>query len=473
MKKTILSCAVLCAVAVIAAPKFIAPKVEQTTLDIVNKINDMPFYKAEIVSSSSDYLSSSTDIKLAFDFAKFAPGASNDVALDNMSIELRLDVNHAPILSSGASLMNFHIALKEPKLLQQQTQWQWDKSQPLYQVAGNYSVLGDLSYQDSSPKISYRGDDGTEFDVSAYQGKAETIDGSLTHQGLLPSVSLQSKVMSMSLANISMETRLEQSLSDYFSQDKVAQYYASIDIEQTDVKVPSKGMQLGLEHLAVAVNSALDDTKHLINSDVVYRAKSVKSDDFVAENLELALEINNIDEASYLQFNKLFSNPNFNPDPSLQMAQVMAFLESNLLDLVSPQPELNIVSAKGDFSYGHFAANFNTRLAKVDTLPDNLADMPFWLQHIEANSHIEVAKPLALSMAKLALRGRLSQSPQYKHASEQEVTQAVEEQAAGLIAMLESQGTLVAQGEDYIVDFEFKDRHAKLNGNQMALPLPQ
>lgn len=470
MKKQIFSAALVTAVCVASAPLILASKVEKQTLDIVKSINDLPFYRAEIVNSESGYLASSSEIKLSLDLSEMTKGAPSDVALPDFSLAMVVDVAHGPLLASGTDLMRFDIAVKEPE---QASKFDWDKTKPLYQILGQYNLFGNVSYQDAAPEINYQDDQGMRFYMSAYQGQATTVDGKLTHQGVLPELVFEAPFITLALKNVIMDTRFDQSFADYLNPDKAPEYASKIAIEHSDVNVVEQNFSIELGDLAMAVSSIVDDAKHVINNEITYSLGSVKADDFVANNLEVGLQLNNLDEATFIKLNKLLSGSEFNPEPEQQMASLMTFFQSNLLTFLTQEPELNLTSVKGDFSDGHFEAVLNTKLINIKQLPDNLADMPFWLQHVDANSHIEVAKPLATSIAKLVLHRQMATSGALDNATEDEVNQAVEQQATGFIAMLESQGTLVAANESYIIDFELKENNAKLNGNAIPLPVTQ
>ena len=459
MNKIALSVAAVLVGAIAISPTITSKNIEQDTLDAVAAINEMPFYKAELVSSDFGWLHSSAKIKVGLDFSQLG---STKVMNDELTLNLALDFEHGVVLASGLNLSDFSIKIENQPEVEGLT---WDKSQPLYQLDGAFSLVGNLSYQDKSPKITYKGKDGELLEISQYQGYAETVNGKLKLVGNLPAVTIETPNISMHLKDTSMNTLISSSLSGFFSFDSIPVYDSSIEMASWDITTPDS-FKLNMEQVSMAMSSTLDKQKHLAHGSIAYGIKKVVLDEQTATDLEFVLETNNLDEQSYLKLNKLLSFGAQDLEVAERVQDLYTFVDENLLNILAPEPEFNITSFKGTLPEGSFDANFHAKLEKVEALPEDLTQVPFWLGHLNASSDIKVAKPLLTMFATQVMRKRLANSG----ATAEEVEQAAAEQAPSFIAMLEAQGAIVPEQDFYTLHFKLADKVAMLNGNEIPLP---
>lgn len=464
MKKIAFSGAAIALAAILAAPVIISDQLQQDTEKFIAEVNELSMYKAELISTEQTWLSSDIKLKVGFDLADVFEDES---MTEQFQLLLSLHVDHGPLLASGLNLAEFDLQLENSPMF---ASLQWDQSQALYQLTGEYNLLGDLSYRDRAPEISYVSDDNdVHFHLSPYQGKAETIDGELLHKGVLPELTLTSSMLDIALEQVAMKTHLKQSISSYFNLDELPLYDASVEVADTHIEAKLDGTEIDIKKLAMLMSSELDREKHLARGELVYKLEQLVTDAFEIKDLALVLETNNIDEQSYLNINQFFATQPMTADPDQQFEETLAFLKANLLALLKPEPEFNITMLKGEFNEGHFEAVLNTKLTQVAELPQDLLIPEFWLRHLKADSRIQVAKPLALKIAKLVMRRELTNNGQLAGKSADEVEQLLAQQVPAIFAMLEQQGKVLSQGHDYVVTFEMADKTAKLNG--VALPI--
>lgn len=468
MKKILLSGAAIAVIATLSAPQIISSNIQQQTQKYIDNINALPLYRAEIVESNFGWLTSQAKVKLALDFSEALAGQPNIPDMEPLELLVDLDVKHGPILSSGLNLSEFSVAINGEKY---KDTLSWDSTKALYKLNAKVDAFGSISYVDESPEISYANAEGIELYLEAYKGEAKTVDGVLIHSGVLPSVTVNTQQFSMAIENIVMSTELFQPLGSYFGYDSVPVYNAKVDFENWQILSLNNQPIIDLNNFSLAMKSGLNEEQHTASGEIAYRLESFNAMGYQGEDLELVLEMNNLDEQSYIQLNKLFVSNSVPTDPEKPFEHLLTFLQDNLLAILKPQPELNITSLKGSLPEGKFNAHLNAKIENVTKAPADLKELGFWLGHLNADSKIEIAKPLMSMIASQIIMTQITNHPSMAQATPQEIQQAVEQQVPGFIGMLEAQGTLVADGENYLVNFELENKQAKLNGNAIPLPL--
>ena len=468
MKKVLLSVAAIAAIATLSTPQIISSKLQQQTLEYIENINALPLYKAEIIESDFGWLRSQAKVKLALDFSELLKDQPNTQDLEPLELVVDLDVKHGPILSSGLNLSEFSVAINGEEY---KDTLNWDTSKALYKLNAKVDTFGTLSYVDESPEMSYVNAEGMELYLEPYKGEAKTVDGVLIHSGVLPRLTVNTPQFSMAIENIVMGTELFQPLGSYFSYDSVPVYNAKMEFGDWQVLSTNDQPVVDLKNFSLVMKSALDEDQHIARGELAYRLESFNAMGYKGEDLELAIEINNLDEQSYIQLNKLFATTSMSADPEKPFEPLLAFFQENLLAILKPQPELNITSLKGTLPEGKFNAHLNAKIENVTDAPSDMKALSFWLGHLNADSKVKIAKPLMGVVARQIVLMQISQHPSMANATPQEINQLAEQQAPSFVAMLEAQGTLVADGDNYLVDFELENKQAKLNGNVIPLPL--
>ena len=455
-------------VSAISTPKIISSQLEQQTLDIVKQVNAIPYYKAELLDANFGWLSSEAKVKVGLDFSSLAAQQPELKDLEALEVVFDIDYSHGPLLASGFNLANFNVSLNSDGITENLN---WDKAQPLYQLTAKTDLFGNLSYRDKSPKMSYINSDGLEFMVDAYQGQATSENGQLIHKGVLPLMTFTSPELAMSVTDLVMDTELSQPLTSYFNYDSIPVYSASVMFGNWQFRTANDEPVASLNKLLMTMTSDLDETTRLASGELAYKLNDFAVMGYEGQNLELVMETNNWDEQSYIKLNKMFLMPSEGTDSDTQIDQIISFLQDNLLDILRPNPEFNITSLKGSLPEGDFNANLMAKVENVESTPNTLTDIKFWLSHLNVNSHVEIAKPLFEMVARQIVMSQLVNHPSLADATPEELNQAVEQQTPSFIGMLQAQGTIITKGDIYLLDFELADQQAKLNGNDFPLPL--
>ncbi|MBU2883750.1 YdgA family protein [Psychrosphaera sp. B3R10] len=471
MNKLLVGGAIVAASAVVAAPKIISLNIAETITGLVQNVTEMPIYNAEIKSMDSGWFSTSGVILVTLELDKVMPPSSPDKApMDDIEIELDFNIDHAPVLTSGSKLANIEVNYRAENLKSSVT---WDHAKPLYQIHAQIDLSGDLSYQDKSEKFQFTSDDNIKFDVKSYAGNAHTLDGHLIYTGELPAIDVTSPEVNMTLQQLVFDSVIKGDLASMFNYDQIPQYEMTVSVNQIEVKNETSPDVLTLDHMSILVNSELDDATNLVRSDQIYKLGRFSFGEYFGEEFEIALEVNKLDKNMYMELAKIFSEPAPVEHPEQQVEKMVTFLESNLLTILGPEPEFNITRFKGKLPEGHFNAVLNAKIENVETAPATIKDPNFWLSHVNASSQVQISRPLFTVAVAKFIRGQLVNNPQLADATPEEIDQITVQQTPQYIAMLESQGMIVPNEatDEYTVDFSIAERAAKLNGNDIPLPL--
>ena len=300
MNKNVLAAAVVASSVLLITPKLTSNYIEKNTLNIIDAINAVPLYKAELISSDFGWLSSSAKVKVSLDIPAFE---SVEQTQELFGLDLALNFNHGVLLSSGSNLSDFSITVENKPDI---SGLEWDRSMPLYQVEGSYSLVGNLSFVDQSPQLSFKDELGKVFQLSSYRGQAETVNGQLRHSGNLAKFSIESLFYSVHVNDVEINTLLVQPLQEYFNYDSVPAYESSLEVANWSVKTQDR-FDLNVDNLSMMVASIIDEEKALTHGKIAYGIKQAQLDDYNLSDFELVLETNNLDEESYLKFRKLMA----------------------------------------------------------------------------------------------------------------------------------------------------------------------
>lgn len=471
MNKLLIGGAIVAATAVVAAPKVISINIADAVNGLVQDVAKMPIYNAEIKSMQSGWFSTSGVIEITVELDQVIPQTAPDKPpIEDIKIELDFNIDHAPILMSGTKLANIEVNYRAENLKSNVT---WDHAKPLYQLHAQIALNGDLSYQDKSEKFQFITDDNVKFDVKSYNGNAHTVTGTLMYTGELPSMEIASPEVNMTLNQLVFDSAIKGDLASMFNYNQVPQYEMTVSVNNIEVINEESPEALTLDHMSILVNSELDEATSLARSDQIYKLGRFDFGQYFGEEFEIAVEVNNLDSKMYIELAKIFSEPAPIDKPEQQIEKMAAFFEKNMLTILAPEPEFNIKSLKGKMPEGHFNAVLNAKIENVDTAPVSIKDPSFWLSHANAASQVQISKPLFTVIAAKIIRGQLVNNPQLAEATPEEIDQITAQQTPQYIAMLESQGMIVPNEatDEYTVDFAIANGAAKLNGNDIPLPM--
>jgi len=466
LKKLFIATASLAVMGALITPKFIATQVNHQTSNLVNTINEWPYYQAQLVEYSPGWFGHSGTLRLTVDLAgMFADGQPADV--DSAIIDVQFKTQHGPITTSGLGL--FNVALSVPAQgLRQHINWPTDN--PFYQFDGKLDFEGGLTFADNITAFSYESVENKKIDVGQYSGQAVTKNGILSYRGEIEKVTIDIQDVNAEIQSITINTELPEKLTAYFNQELLHNYSSKINIGHIKLESPNE-QPLALIDLGVDMVSAVAPDTRLGQLDLVYRLKQYDYDGHQGKDIELATQIKNLDEAAFIGLSQLLNDETAASNPELYIENFNLGLKTHLLGLMTSQPEINVTSLRGFFTEGDINAHLNTKLVDVVNLPEDLEDKTFWLEHIKADSELRASKSLTRVITQFLLKNELRKNPNFAEKSNDELSEMAAQQVDGLLSLLESQGTLIGEGQYYRLQFEMHKGEAKLNGQPMPLAI--
>lgn len=471
MNKLLLGGLCVATAAIAVAPKVISSNIAEQTAAMVSKLNEVPLYSAELVEYDAGWLSSDAVIKVTIAMGKILPPTAPDKPpMEDFEMLFELNVDHGPVISSGGHLANLEILYKAENLKQS---LKWNQANPLLQVSAQIALDGAISYQDSSEPFTYTTDNNITIDVAAYNGEAKTVGNSVVHYGTLPLVKVMSQEMQLDFNQLTIDTSIDSDLASMFSYDSVPQYNTTISMN--DLTFQSEDSQdVGtFEHLSIYVDSVVDQTTGLVSLEQIIKLGRFDFGEQYGQEFEVAIEVNNVEEQTYIALNKLFAQPDAALTPEQQMATIGEFFQRNLLATLKPEPEVNITRLVGTLPEGKFNAVLNAKIENVTQAPELISDPAFWLTHLNADSNMQVARPLFELIAEKMLYSQLVNNPQLAGSTPEEIAQIAQQQTPQYVNMLVTQGMIVLNEatDEYTLEFEIAEGVAILNGNNVPLPL--
>ena len=464
MKKALLTVSAIAVATALITPKFIGSHIAERTESIVNSINQLPYYQAQLLNKKSNWFSQSGTLQITLDMAAMLDNGEL-FNRDPVVLDINFDIQSGPIVSSGLALSQFNLEIS-PESLRERLKWQEDA--PFYRVEGQLDFAGGVSYEDELVNFSYQDSDNGRVTFERFEGKAQTVDGVLTYQGASPSISFDLGEHQTKITNLWLEGKLPESILAYLDYNQWYDSYVRMGIEKLEFKSEQR-QDVSLDELSIQAISKNDSETGMGSMELVYALKKFVVAEHRGQNMELALAFNNLDVDSMMSINQLINDQSASSSPEAYLATFNQSLKEHLLALFSKQPEFNITALNGEFPQGKLDAKLQSKLVDVTELPEDLENPAFWLSHVKADSQIQMGKELANLLTRVIMQNRLQQNPDFIRMSPEQQTQVLDQQVVGLLGMLESQGTLMVDGEDYRVDLAFDKGQARVNGQLMPL----
>lgn len=472
MKKTLLS---ICAVSVCAAlvmPKIIAGNVKSNIDTIVEQINNQPGYVASISELHSGWFDSNAKITISFDDI-FGNDLSAEVSeqLEAFAIELVVDVNHGPVLTTGEHALG--LAHYSVKVANEQIKeyLEWDTTSPIYEVSSHVNLFGNISYTDKiQPFTITEKEENIEFNFTGYQGSGVLVNDEWQYVGQSNQMLIKTEngdvVIDTMDVDMTVSASIVEMLSSGFYDSDTTFNIRSISFEDKDKTEDSRVVA---NNLYIKANSKINTEKNTGNIGITYGLDTFTMADFKAENLALAIEINNLSkrfiDAYQENINELSQG-----SPSETEAKLLQFIETHLLSLVKAEPEVNITSLRGTFEQGSFDSEINTSLVGVNAMPDVLADVDFWLSHLLADGQLTGDKAVIEYIAAKIMESQLKKNPQTAEMTSEEIEQIAVQQVPQLLQNFIQQGLLIAKDEQYSTSFVLKNKAFSINDKPIPLP---
>lgn len=469
MKKLVLSACSIAVAAALITPKMVASQVETQLNQIVEEINSAHGYKANISALQSNWFSTTGNIRVTIDIEDFS---AQDVQkeLDDFYLDFEIDAQHGPILTqaeNGFGLVNMSVALKHEKLREYLT---WSNEQPLYGATVFTDIMGNTSYKDAIEAFTVSDDEqAINVKFEGYQGKGIFNNNTLSYEGKSKPTSFSVDQVDMFIGEIDVNMVATASFTEML-QTGLYDSESKMTVETFTFNDKAKDVGGKLDKIYFEALSKVNDEKQAANITVTYGVGSIEADQFKAQDVELALEINNISKAfvtAYQDNAQMFSQGS---EAEIQ-ANIMKFAQENLLSLLAAEPQINITSLRATLEDGAFESHLNTSLNGITQLPDIAQDPMFWLPHVLANGEIKGSKAVIERFAALAMESQIRSNPQAANMSEEQIKQIAAQQVPQILQTFVQQGFIIENEAGYQTNFNFKDKALTVNNNPIPLPI--
>nr|WP_277603568.1 DUF945 family protein [Bowmanella dokdonensis] len=456
------------AVALLVTPKLIGLQVSQTLESKIAEFDALPGYSLSLTNLQSGWFTSQAQLAISLDLSASVPAEAVE-APPELSSVVDLSIQHGPVLRSGLGVLGqlaWTVKVAGEGL---RDKLNWQDGVPFYQIDGVTSLNGHSRYADSI--VAFTGqDEAVEFRFDGMQGQGNWTDGIFSYQATAPELAMLAEAVTLSTTGLSLQMNAEADMATPLS-GGLYDSTANLVADSLVIENQQEGQRTELTGLAMHLQSKLDEASDTGNMQLEYKLASVQSEGFTGQDLQLALQFNNL-SLDFIKAYQAFSKTALeSTDPERYQAELVSFMQNNLLMLLSENPELNIASLSGTVTEGSFKGYLNSKLLDVTSLPQPLNDNRFWLNHLNAESELELDKGVALWLARQQVFSELQQNVPPEEWDEAQMQQVAEQQAPMLLANFVQQGLLMETPSGYKARFNLTDGQAVLNGNPMPLPI--
>ncbi|GGD58226.1 YdgA family protein [Lacimicrobium alkaliphilum] len=469
MKKGLLAGAIVVVATLAISPKYIGTEVEKSLQHNVSQINQMPGYELEITELEQSWFNTRSVIKVKMDF----PGMEQTQAQHSAvapEFEVNLNVNHGPLLLSNLGVVgvaDWTATIDGQKLREHLT---WPEELPFYRIQGVTGLTGNSSYQDSfSAFTGNQNEQLSSLNFSGYTGSGEITGGEIRYHGLADSLSLQSKELNLDSKELAITLQAEANFAimlrgEFYNSD------ALLSLEKLNITQNASDQLIGLNGLKFRAKSHVNDQDKTGDLLLDYRLAGLNMPEFNASDLQLAMQVSQVDTDFLKKYQNFVRTLNATDAEEVNQA-TQKFMLDNLLMLLKPEPELNITSLKGTLPQGDFNGHLNSKLVNIDSLPENIADTGFWIQHTLADAQLQIDEEVAEFLAARQMLSQLETTVPPQQWDDTKMQQLAQKQAPLILENLAKQGLLKKTEGGYQAIFSLKDGEAILNGRPVPLPL--
>lgn len=430
-------------------PKFIAPKFQEQVITLVDKINKTPGYTANIESTESSWFGSKYVIAFGLDLGMYEGIRQNE----SNEVELVLDAQYGPILFAGQGLVGLYEAKLQVLGDEQRDLLTWDEAAPLYQLSAVGGFDSSIKIEDTIPAFSTAQE---ELTFSGYKGEGEITSDTFSYEGLLAQVNRDDPYQPVKMENITLSMQLEAGIETMLE----GGFYNGNTKFSIDSLVVGK--DITASDLSVLIEIALDDETQLGAMKIGYLAKEFAYNEYQVSDLTLMTELTKFSNQffiDYTSFDGSLVDKNLSPEELL--AEQLTFVENNLEELLSHQPEFNITDFSVSFPEGSFNATLTSKLD--DTYTPTLEELlipEFWLYNVLVDASIEADHTLISNLAERFLANQMRttiDSPDVK------------QQAQIIINNFQQQGFFFLDGDQYRSEISLKGGELDINGRPFPL----
>jgi len=472
--KKILTLFTLILVLCIAGPKIIGSNVNQNIVDSVSSINEVPGYIATIKSLETGWFSTSVAVNIGFDpaiiFDDESMDLSDELTLKNLNIDINIYAQHGPFLSLdglGLGLLSFNVEFDDDIMREFIN---YSNDQQLYKLEGRMSLLGTLSYIDSIPPFTLKDiADSSRFD--GWSGEGKSSSSQTTYQGEMPLFMMIDGDESLEITSVTIgidaDIPLTEAMTRFFYNSQTSFNIGSVRYESLSIDEKFSMKNVGL----TALNQISKDGEFL-NSAMNYSIESISVSDFNAEDLVMNVEVNNLDKELINGYEELYTNISSMEEliPEMTQEEIMNLLDKYLLPQLKVSPELNFTEISGNIADSSFSGYIKSRLTGIDSLPEDLEDINFWLSKVVIESKFTVDKSMASWIGIQILLSQMEDDLRSQFSNEG-MKDILGVQVEGMIEAFTQQGMLAKNLDgDLEMTFILKDKQAFLNNEPIELP---
>ncbi len=482
MKKLIATLAVVVLVLILAGPFAAGFKTQQAMDNLVAYLNDQPGYSAQWTGYDRGWFGSRGQLAVALQL----PTADNSDALPVLPLDF--DISHGPVMLRDG----LHLGWSAGTIVlgDEVEGWLRDKLSiagegPFCQSDFRMSLLGAISFEDhcqvasiqldSEPAVAAGTDDEPGSDSTA-PGDAQTLhlesyrgggtydrNGKLTYAGTLPGARLESAAGgTMEIGEFTLRTELD--LGGFYSKFFVPgqAHFALASISGKT----AEGDEVNLTDLQISSVSSFHEENTLSDVEVEMSLASFVG---LGENLadaRLVLSFNRVRVEFWEKYSDLMQQMAASDDTASAGFDLLGLVMS---DLVPSGPGVQVK----DFGFTTDDGSLNLS-AEVNISPDaaQSADPMGLIRFLQVDVNADVSKALAQTLMEQSTRNEI-QTQLFDSGepwTDAELEAQVKDQAAVKLNMLVVQGMLKDDGDDYRIDFNYRDGNATLNGEAMPLP---
>ena len=448
--KKIFSVIVLVVVAAfVIPPKFIAPKFQEQVNITIDKINKMPGYVASIESTESSWFASKNIITISVDLGQYQPSLENE----QIELQFALDTQYGPLLFADQGIIGLYQANIIISGDEQRTLLTWDDTQPLYQLSALSGFDGNVKFKDKVPAFTSLEKD---FTFSGYNGEGQISNAAFSYDGLVSQVALDNPEQPVKAENIALSMQINTDLETIM---KGGFYDSTANVS---IGTFTAGTEISASGLAMIAKTTLDNDTQLGTVELSYLAKEFAYSDYQVSDLTLITELAKFSNQfflDYTSYNESLVEQNLSYEDLIK--EQLSFLENNIEELLSHQPEFNITDFSGSLPEGDFQADLTSKLGDQYTPTlDDLFIPEFWLYNSLVNANIEIDDKLVSNLAERFLAQQMNTTVD---------SPAVKQQVQLFINHFEQQGFFIHEDEKYRSKLKVEGGETYINGQFVPL----
>ncbi|GAB5380483.1 MAG: hypothetical protein Alis3KO_26230 [Aliiglaciecola sp.] len=474
MKKRFIA-AILLLVFVLITPKIISSQTQNRTLNFVESIKErietghLRGYTIDVLSYDAGWFSSQAQYKLTINYQDIDGNSNIPENLSNPTFVIDVTSYHGPIFLStetGFGWVRWDARVDGEKLRDDLT---WDDDRGFYESTTTWELFGGWSVNDSVAAFRSTEVPDTSVEFSGYQGTGYSSHEGFNYDASIAFFRANTPKVSINLDNFKVVTLLKGDFTQIL-EGNLEDSHLAMSVQSYKQTAKQAGNQSGeFQNVEWLFSAVTNQDKNSMSFTQRFSIEEFQLAEYRAKNLLLDAEISSISKP-FIDAYQNFSQQLPSYDPATQQMEVKRFIQSNMLELLSHQPEFNIKELSGNLPEGQFTLVSDSTLVGVTALPESLEDPKFWLEHLDSQSNLIADEAVIKLIAQNYMTRQILANPRAAQITQEQLEQLLEQQLPVMLQTLEQQGMLVKENDVYKVDFTIKDGEAVLNGTPMPLP---